>query len=68
MTVIFDPATMLGVIVPVPPALTGMVDAATAREGVVVALVTVGVNHEGHEPTAKLVTVPDPLLGHPTPS
>ncbi len=41
----------------------GIALADTAREGVVVELVTVGTNHEGQEPegAAKLVTPPPPL-------
>ena len=40
----------------------GIAEAATAREGVLVAVVTVGTNQVGHDPegAAKLVTVPPP--------
>jgi hypothetical protein len=41
-------------------AVFGIELAATASVGVVAALVTVGVNHAGHVPAAKLVTVPEP--------
>jgi hypothetical protein len=43
-------------------AALGIAEAATAREGVVVELVTVGTNHDGHEPEGamKFVTEPPP--------
>jgi hypothetical protein len=47
----------------------GIALATTATDGVVVALVTVGVSQPGHAPTATLVTVPVPASElHPNPT
>jgi hypothetical protein len=61
---IAGPATRFGVAVPVPPEATGIVEAATDRDGVVFGLETEGTNQEGHDADgdAKLVTVPPPPL------
>ena len=59
------------VVAPVPPALVGIVLAATASVGVVVGFVTVGTSQAGHEPEGaeKLVTPPPdpPPMGDGTP-
>ena len=58
------------VVAPVPPLAVGTIPAATASEGVVVGFVTVGTNHEGHEPEGAdiLVTpLPAPPIALGTP-
>ena len=55
---------------PVPPLAVGTIPATTASEGVVVGFVTVGTNHEGHEPEGAdiLVTpLPAPPIASGTP-
>lgn len=59
---ILAPAVRVGVVVPVPPADTGMVEGVTDSVGVVVEVATEGTSHDGQLPVGamKLVTDPPP--------